>query len=518
MEKYLPCYEKNFFERTEKNVSCEIGLPEYLPNAVKVVKVTARVRTEECEAVKDSLHIGGRVEFSVIYLSDFKDKLKCASVSADITHTFPVKGIEDIIKEGGYFDVCFNVSDEKGQVVSQRKLGASYKVSVCAQVLSVRQTEIFDTEESDNVHKLCSKAEMLGTVKLPTHELMAEETIALDEGMSPISEIVFSDCSVSDISAQCHDGKIFYDGKMNFRCLYLAKDDEDSGQYIAFEKELDLTGSTEIPDIPDGAFIITRACISGISADPSEDNYGETSLCSVSVGISLFSKAFFSREAELLCDAFCTGCECECETRNIAYDAFIYGTNESIDVHEDVRANIGSITDIIMKNISVSVISSELSGKTPVFGMRAVMRLLGSNESGSLESICTSFNFKVQSKHEVPDCTDRCRMETEVCVGECGCRIENGEIKCDLSLNVCYCIYARKSVNTVTALEVDTESSTIRDKAEYILYYPSGNDTVWSCAKMYKVSPKALIAVNGMGVSDNDFGQRKVVVIPRSEK
>ncbi len=517
MEKYLPCYEKSFFERTEKNISCEIGLPEYLPNAVKVVRVAARVCDDEHEASKDSLYVGGRIEFSVLYLSDFRDKLKCATMSADISHTFPAKGIEGAVKDGGYFDVSFSVSEEKGQVISQRKLGVSCKVSVCAQALSVRKTEIFDTEEKDGVHKLCNKTEILDTMKLPKHELTLEDNIHLEDGMPPIGEVVFSDCSISTLSAKAEGGKIFYDGKLSFCCLYLAKSDDEETSYIAFEKELDIGGSTETTDVPDGSFVITHGCVTGVSADGAEDNYGEASVCRVSVGISLLSKVFFTRETELLCDAFCTGHECECETKNIVYDAFVCGTNETLPVHEDVRANLGSITDIAAKSISVSVVSSELSGKSPVFSARAVLRLLGTNESGYLESVCTAFNFKVQSTHEISNLPDRCKFETEVSVEKFDCRIENGEIKCDLSLNVCFCIYGRKNVNTVTALEVDTESSPMRDKAEYILYYPSENDTVWSCAKRYRVSPKSLLVENDMGLSEGEFGTRKVVVIPRSD-
>lgn len=517
MEKYLPCYEKSFFERTEKNVSCEIGLAEYLPNAVKVVRVTARVCDEECEATKDSLYIGGKVEFSVIYLSDFKNKLKCATASADISHTFPAKGIEDAVKDGGYFDVSFNISDEKGQVLSQRRLGVSCKVSVAAQALSVRKAELFDTDEKDGVHKLCSKAEILDTVKLPRYEITLEENIHLDEGMSPIGEMVFSDCSIASLTAKVNDGKLRYDGKLRLCCLYLARSEDEQETYVAFEKELDFSEDAEASDIPDGAFILPHGAITDISADAAEDNYGEASMCRTSIGIALSSKAFFTRESELLCDAFCTGHDCECETKNIAYDAFVDGTSEALEAHEDVRANLGSITDIVAKDVSVSIVSSELSGKSPIFGMRAVLRLLGTNEAGALESICTAFSFKAQSSNELTAPLDRCRIEAEAYADKCECRIENGGIKCDITLNICSCIYARKTANTVTALEVDTESNTQHDKSEYILYYPSENDTVWSCAKSYKVSPKALLAVNGMELSEGSFGSRKVVVIPRSD-
>ncbi len=516
MEKYLPCYEKSFFERTEKNVSCEISLPEYLPNASRIVKVSTRACADECEAVKDSLYVRGHINFFVIYLSDFKDKLKCASASADFSHTFPAKGIEDAVKDSGYFDLNCSVSEERGQLMSPRKLGVSCKVSVCAEAVTVKKTEIFDTEESDTVHKLCKKTELLELTKLPKCEVTFEDNVPLDEGMPEITEMVFSDCGVSSVSAYCRDGKVNYNGTLELCCLYLAQD-EDGEQYISFEKELDFNGTIDAGDIPDGAFIVTRAAVLSLSTDPVQNNYGESSMCSVSAGIVLSSKVFYTAQEELLCDAFCTGYECDCELKNIVYDSFVCGTDETVRVNEDIRANLGSITDIVSKSISVSVVSTELLGKTPVFNLRAALRLLGTNEQGGLESVNTAFNFKAQSEHELEFIPDRCRFDAEAYVKKCDCKIENGEIKCEITLGICCCAYGRKTVRTVTALEIDTECEFCRDKSEYILYYPCDKDTVWSCAKKYKVSPKALLAVNGMELTENDFGSRKAVVIPRSD-
>ena len=78
MEKFLTTYEKSFFDRAEKSVGAEINLQEYLPGAVKIIKVRAVGVAEETEVQKDGIFIRGCVRFSAVYRSDFRDRLKCA--------------------------------------------------------------------------------------------------------------------------------------------------------------------------------------------------------------------------------------------------------------------------------------------------------------------------------------------------------------------------------------------------------------------------------------------------------
>ena len=64
------------------------------------------------------------------------------------------------------------------------------------------------------------------------------------------------------------------------------------------------------------------------------------------------------------------------------------------------------------------------------------------------------------------------------------------------------------------AVEIDDSTQFVKDKSEYIIYYPDSSDTVWSTAKKYKVSPKEIMAINGIKNAQEISG-RKTLVIPR---
>lgn len=513
MENYLPCYEKSFCERTEKNITCEIDLQEYLPNASKVIKVTANAVCEECEVLRDSINVRGTIKFSAVYLSDFRDRLKCAVGECEFSHSFPAKGIDEAVGDSGAVECNAAVFEEKGQVISQRKLSVSCRAVVSVQAITVRQTEIFDTTEDDGVHKLSKDVGHMHREMLPGCNTTLEENISLDDGMPEIREIVSSECSISSVSATCNDGRVKYTGSVLLNCLYLGGN-ENEEEYVCFSKELDFSAESDADGIPDGSFLVCKAHIDGVNADAAQNNYGEMTVCNVSIGVCLSATAYGVYESRVVCDAFCTIHDCSCEIKNIAYDCFISGTSEKAEVTENVRANLGSMTDIVSKSANVNVVSAELSGKVPVFNMRAVLKIMGTNEQGSLECINASFPIKVVSAHELAEIPDRYKCDATAYVNSCECRIENGEIVCILHLEIYSCIYARTGTAAVTAMVIDTDTEIQRKKSEYILYYPEKNDSVWACAKKYRVSPSALAESNEMSLLDTDFGDRRVVVIP----
>ena len=514
MEKYLSHYEKSFCEKAEKNISFEVTLPDFLPNAEKTVKITAVPITESCEISGDSVYIGGHIKFTVVYLSDFKDKLKCTSFSTEFSHTFPAKNIQSVIDDGGFADSRVSLSDEKGRTVSQRSLVLSCKALIEADVFSVKKSEIMDSEEKNDAEMLCREIECTEIRRLQDCILSSEENITLDEGMPKIREIICPECTVGEIRAEISGDAVIFDGTLCFGCLYLGEDDEEEGQYISFEKKIPFSTRMPVQSIPENAFVLCKAYVSDISASPLRDSYGETSICNANSEITISSVAFIPYGTKIVCDAFSTRHDCECEIKSAVYDSFLCGSCEVFNINEKVRTNLGGLTEAVSQCIDANVISTEISGKNIVFNIKANLKLSGINELGGLESLNTSFVFKITSQKELHDLTEKQRIDAGAHICDCRCRIENGEIVCSAVLNICYAVCSVRNVKAVTAMTVDENNIFSGSKSEYVIYYPCTTDTVWSCAKHYRVPVKALLEFNGMTEKDDDFKGKHSVIIP----
>ncbi len=514
MENYLPVYEKVLYEKADKTLSTEVSLPEYLPNISKVVKVSVIPAASINEISEDSLAVHGRAVFGVVYVSDFRDKLKCAVFPCDFSHTFPVRGIKAELAEDGFAECSVQSSDEKASVLTPRRLALSCRLSVSAEATAPKKNEVFDPEENESLKKLTSDVGVLKISELPVAEVRIEENITLDAGMPQAQEIVFADCSLSVENARISDGVCTYTGSAAFNCMYLGDDDGEGAEYVSLSKSIPFTAQTNASGLDENAYVLCRTSLSGISADAISDSYGESKIISVSVGGSISSKAYATEKASVCEDVFCTVYPCECEVKELSYDSFAGSYCEKMTATESVHANLGNMTDIISQSAAVSVLSTEVVDSRLVINARAAVKLTGTNELGAIESASCSFGIKLPYSKSFDNSYEKCKFDTSVDVSGCKCRIENGEVRCELELCCSTAALARSHVRAVTAVQIDDSTELVKDKSEYIIYYPDSEDTLWSTAKKYRVSPTELMAINGMR-SQSELPGKKTLVIPR---
>ena len=396
-------------------------------------------------------------------------------------------------------------------------MNLSCKVAISAQAYAMRKNELLDFSDDKNLKTLSCNVDTMEIVKLPKLDFAIKQDILLEEGMPKIREIVSCECSVSSVFAHIEKEDMVCSGNLSFNCLYLGEDEDEGGSYISFTKSLPFSESMPVHDMPDDSFILCKGFVADCSADPVQDNYGESSACSASVNITAQAIAYCLHPSEILCDIFSTKHDCETEVRDITYDSFVCGISESLDMTESIRASLGSLMDVVSCGINIISVNSEPSGNTPVFSIRANLSLCGTNELGGLESVNAPFCFKAVPKSDLPEIPDRCKFDTWAHAGNCECKIENGEIKCSFTLELCSALYCASNAKTVTAVTIDENTEIIRNKSEYVIYYPDSNDTVWSAAKKYRVSPEALLSINGMSLKDTSFADKKAVVIPKTD-
>ncbi len=514
MENYLPVYEKVFYEKTEKTLSTEAVLPDYLPNVARIVRVSVIPSVKLSEITEDSVNTEGRAVFGVVYVSDFGDKLKCAVFPADFSHNFPVRAAKEELSDDGFVDFSVVAGDEKAAILSPRKLSLTCKLTVGAEGISKKKNRVFDPEENESLKKLTGNVSILEISAPAQADVRIEENISLEDGMPGAQEIVFADCSLSVNSARIADGECTFSGNAAFTCMYLSEAGEDGAEYISLSKNIPFTAKASVGAIPDSAYVMPRVTLSGISADAVSDSYGESKLIAVMVNGSINSRAYAASDARVCSDVFCTRYGCECEVRELLYDNFAKGVSDRVSITENIHANIGNMTDIVAQTATVNAVSTEYSDSKLIINAKANLKLVGTNELGGLESTSTSFNFKVPCPGEFDNTYEKYRFDTCIDVQDCKCSIVNGEVKCELMLGVHCAALGRSAVRAVTAVEVDDSKELERNKSEYVIYYPDADDTLWSTAKKYRVSPSELMAINGLK-NESELHSLKILVIPR---
>lgn len=514
MENYLPVYEKVFYEKTEKTVTCEAVLPDYLPNVSRIVRVSVMPSAKISEIGADSVTAEGRAVFAVVYASDFGDKLKCAVFPTDYSHSFPVHGAAKELSEDGFAECCAVVGGEKGSVISPRKMSLSCTLSILAEGTAKRKSGIFDPEENESLKKLTEAVDTLEITELPALDVRIDEKITLDAGMPGVQEIVFADISLSVADTKLSDNGCAFSGNAVFTCMYLSEQSEDGQEYISLSKSIPFSVNTPLPYEVQQGYVLPKASLVSFSADAVRDSYGESAIIAVTANGNISPRLYRTVKANVCKDVFCIKYPCECQVRELVYDSFLHGSCERVAVSENVHASLGNMTEIVSQTAQVSVSSVEYSDKGVVISLFANVKLMGTNELGGLESANMGFGFKVPLAHSFDGGYEKCRFDTFACTEGCRCTISNGEVRCELDLVLHCAASGRSKVSAVVAAEIDDLSEFSRNKSEYVIYYPDKEDSVWSTAKKYRVSPTELMAINGLK-DENELADAKILVIPR---
>ncbi len=507
MENYLPTYEKILFEKAETTCGCEVTLPEYLPNITKVIRVSAKSSGSHTTVSDGAVLFEETVRFSLLYMSDYKDTMKSAQFSCNYSYSF--KNDKNI----SFADCRSFLYDENATVLTGRKLALSCGAQVICQAFSCVQNEVFSSCEEESFQALKKQADVLNIIPLPSLNFRLDESISLEEGMPDASEIIFSDACVYIESKKVSSGSVLYSCRALWNCMYLCSGENE--EYISLTKDIPFTVEGEAQDVSENAAIIAQASILGCNSDISQNSYGDSRIINLALSGDIRAKAYENSATEFCRDVFCTECVCECDMQEVPYDSLSGVFSERFSLDESAHANLGSMTEIIACDGEISSLHTERQEGKAIISGKLNVKLCGTTDGGNLDSADCVFPIKLAYSSPCDTATQKCVFDSSCGIASISCKIENGQVRCYANLICESALLARRNAIAVSNVRLDEENICRRNKSEYVIYYPTLDDTVWSVSKKYKVSPASLIAINDIEVKGDGKIGKKTLVIPR---
>ncbi len=511
-ENNLPVYEKTTSEKAEIRLSSEDSIPEYLPNMARIVKVNVYACTAEKTAEENALTVSVHITYSVLYVSDFHDRMKCAVFTDTGTHTFPIKGLGAILSGGGFADVSVCPVLGTAQNTGTRRLKLSSVIRLQCEVVSKRCAELFCPSEAEELKLLEKQVTVLDVTETSESDLHVTGTIPLDGEMPGADEVVYTDASLCVQSCEVRDGMLRVSGQALVNCMFLAGENPEGTEYISLTKELPFSGETPVATEDAPPLCAARLCIGSVSGESVRDSYGDGRGIAVDITAKMTARLYGSVGCRVVEDVFCLCHDCTCEVREQSYDTLSGMITESAEITERVRTELGSITKLLFATpVSCSVGLEVSEGKTWAVG-RVELSLTGTSDLGAPASAVCSvpYRFRLSGTAE----TDKPKYDAALYVCHVECTIENGEVKCTLGLLCRAVLYRCASALSVTALSIDEQNEVRRSRSEYIIYYPDSADTVWSVAKKYRIPPEALVRANSLMEAES-LSERRNLIIPR---
>lgn len=457
-------------------IDIDIVIPDYKPDALRILKVVPNVSVNSANAVAGSVALDGSLCFDIVYLTE-DGKIAGLRAEQNLNHSlyFPENAV---FQEA---DVSFYSVD--GLVINSRKLGVRAVLSLSAKGYSEGKQEITCDVENE-YEKSYSRCEY------KTKNKLMDQKITIRENMPSVgvSEVLYATGKIINTKEKIAGTKVLIKGDLEL-CLAELKEDTINlnTKTIPFSEIVSLNLET--------TNIKCNYKLGKIIANISKTAENEELNIDASLVASIYSCDTVGHN--LLADTFCLNSDLELEHDKICIPEKVY--NDNIEIDAVGQLQISEFESIVDSAGSCVITSAGAeNGSLSLSGVLTVDLLYKTNSNCDSQKVKIPFDKKVSTDNngKVYAKTNNIDIKTEY--------LSSGilDIKAEIEMKVV--IYKDVAKKYVSSVE---ENETANSNKPYKLrvYYAKQNDTAWNIAKKFKIKEG--------DIEDSDFTEGKKIIL-----
>ena len=474
-------------KRVTKEMSVDFTLPDYQPEIKRLLRIGTDVLLPESSFGMNDCEFSGIVDYYVTYLGS-DNQMYCAPLSTEYRINIPIEDNRGLSYDGDANIVCEFVN---GRVTAPRKISIRSRLLAHASIFNNTPLE---NEFSDGADPSFARR-LDGQIMAAAIERGVSDTVN-------ISDEIIPDRRDGDVRVVCAEGHAFINE-------YQAQSGTLNCKGEAYVKLLICPDEGEIP------YTVTRKLPFGVSLPMENADTGCTARAAASVreltvtvdegrielalGVSVNATVGVNKPVSYTKDMYSTLC-------NTTSDYFspevlvVKGgvstnlslgetrTLEELKLSPDITL-VDTSADVMTDSVEIADSRAKMSGK--------IKYSLLLHRDG--EYSVTEMEFPFIYSAEVKDGTD-------MVVADCGVitsrgRIDGERMGLDSEIYVCMSFFSKEKINALTALHFGELVK--RDSGKITVYYPSGNDSLWSVGKRYKISTEKLADDNKLSLKSH---------------
>ena len=495
--------------------SCEYILPDYMGDIKKLLASRARVIPTGKFVDGDSLLVSGSVEYEILY-ADSENKLTSVVTGSDYEMTVAIDG-ESYADAGEVYSVGMPLV----RVTGPRKLSVRSAVNARLTVNDGKKEEIGGDAFSDGreLETLLSEVEYERCVFGKSHEReYAEEIARLREVKCEELEIVSSHARIRISDTHADTDCVSLKGEITVEGIIR---NGDTPPFVVkksfpFEERVDTVGAAS------GMFTTAEGYITSLSCSALAE--GEECVIVANLITEYATSAYESYTEQVITDAYLKEYGTDNSYGTLRYQKVVERLEKDLDLCFKIsRSDIGctELREIMGMSIDLRSVSAAQSGNTLRFEGDAVICGVACelNENGKAVFLPikqqTKFEADVNLTCQIPEeaVFDYTLTPTDISVsvdGEC--------VFVDCRATVRASVSQPKEITYLRACTVREDERYELGRSRITVYYPTGEETLFSVAKRFHTTPARLAEDNGISesvfadASTSVLGKKRIII------
>ncbi|MBQ3127408.1 MAG: DUF3794 domain-containing protein [Clostridia bacterium] len=490
-------YFNNF---VEQSVDCDITLPDYCPDIMRILKCTLYNSVVNSKIIGDRATADGNVKIRIVYADD-KNRIFCYD------HDFPFSRYAELNKTYDNATVVCRAKTEYAncRAVSKRRIDVHAVVSLHFRVAATDTQGIISDACGDGIQLRKKGIEIDDVTAVVTKCFELSQVENVGENNAGIGKVI--DVSASPVLTETRiiKGKILLKGELCMRVIYNADDKEN--ETCCLNCNLPFNEIAEA-NVTDGCRVDVSLIVNNANAEPKTDNDGDYRYMNLGGEVCAKITAYSPQSIKVVSDAYSTDVEIETAYQQMEFSKFIHYCNDTVMCKQtlDVSAVGGQklYSCVAGKPDCICTFEDDkmyLKGKLPV-------SLIMLDADGAPVFCEREADFEY---NRTIDGTGRLSCTPQLEIGGCSCNLSS-DGKADFRAEICLNmnVFSTVSEKVLVSLSVPEGSAKKNKKASLILCFTSGNESLWDIARRYDTTVEDIMHENELST---DYVENKTMLM-----
>lgn len=496
--------ESNFQGSQEHAVDCDITLPEYLPDIVKILRCNCIPGIKSHQVNGDRITAECNCLIRVLYICE-QGKLHCFEQNMQFAKQIEVKmpdNSTDIFVGAKTDYVNYRVS-------GQRRFEIHGAITVYAKSNTKKICEMVTDANGDGITLKSEKAEVCDLVSVIERCFAVTETCDAGALSEPMGTVVAS-CGYGIIDElKIVSNKLFLKGQL---IVHTAFTGTETHQVQTLENVININQIIEAPEINENSHIDAHLTVIGLEIKPRFDLSGNKNLLDISACLNFSACGYENRNISCIKDAYSTKYESDIK-KSVIYTTSL---QDKIDDTFLCRGTAELSTTGISKILSF-MCTDISSGFSPADNSYTVngevtAEIIYEDIKGEINFAQRQIPYEYRKPSTQVDSLLSC---TPHCAVTASSFVLNGDSQLDIriEINVRGFIFSEKERLITTDLSVNKEKIKSVKTASLTIYFADNGESLWNIAEKYNTTVDAIMRENRL--SESVVKEKCKLLIPK---
>lgn len=471
----------------EYAVDCDVTLPEYLPDIVRILRCTIIPGVSSHRRDGERITVEGKYIVRVLYICE-KGEIHCCEQKSNFVKQLELKDAD----EHSDFFVSAITDYANYRVSGQRRFEVHGSVTISALCVGKACCEFISDAHGDGITVKSAETELCDLTGIVENAFTITQTCDAGELSEPMGAVI--DCHSFAVIEELKvvSEKLFLKGELRIIISFAGS---ESNEVQTLERSIALSRIAEAAHFTEDCRICSRLAVTDIDIQTRYDSSGEKNLFEVSAALNLSVQGYTKRKTRLISDAYSVAYETDVQKTMLQIPLIEAETDDNFLCRGVADLSPTGVREVLSFVCKSTGCTFSVDGGSALFAGNIAVDIILRDNSGEICFVQRQIPYEYRKNIDNPQlnlsCNPHCTVTASSFVITEGSRLD---IRAEL--NIRGFIFAKSSLMAVSRLTVDKEKPKVRRGSSLTIYFAEEGERLWDIAEKYNTTVQAITGEN----------------------